>query len=66
MASFSNNRLTVKPLSESDSLFSSITVEFTDSGLIEVFELLTKTRNREQGTEVPAHAVGFKYSIFLK
>jgi len=35
VASFVNNRLTVKPLNESDSLFSSITVEFTDSGLIE-------------------------------
>ena len=36
VARFENNKLSVKPLSESDSLYTSITMQFTDSGITEV------------------------------
>ena len=52
VASFENNKLSVVPLSESDSLYTSITMTFTDSGLTEVNFSPSDIFNKETGFEL--------------
>ena len=59
VASFQNNKLSVKPLTEADSLFTSITMQFTDWGITEVKEREGGRKN----TNLPAHKVLHENSL---